>query len=210
MFALLNRAPRTRKPLTRRTSTLSLERLEDRLCPISINPPEMLCLYITYQPNKQVTLSGDLSNQFGMMPYRAINLGGVVSGTATTNANGIFSATLTASALGNVTAASADGQSNIAAETLVSETPTITSFEVMSEGSGLWYFSGTVANAPTQGEVVNFGGIKPLLGQSVAVNPDGSFDFWAIVPSGQGGWATAQAVDWWGDTSQLAVDAVGA
>ena len=209
MLALWNRAPRSRKPFTRRTANLFLERLEDRLSPSTVGvPTENVTLNVTYLQNKQVTLSGQLTNQSGSNANQTINLGGAVTGTATTNAVGAYSVTLKASQLGTVTAASADGQSNTAQFTLVSNTPTITNFEAEAEGSGLWYFFGTVANAPPQGEVINFGGIKPLLGQSVTVNPDGSFDFWAIVPSGQGGWATAQAVDWWGDTSQIAADVV--
>jgi hypothetical protein len=52
--------------------------------------------------------------------------------------------------------------------------------------------------------VVNFGGIKALAGQSDTVNADGTFDFYAIVSTGQGGWAVAWAVDWWGDKSEVA------
>ena len=221
MFALLNRAPRTRKPLIRQTANLFLERLEDRLSPASISPGptpppvqqppmESLSLNATYLPNKQVTLSGQLTGALGAIPNETINLSGAVSGTAVTNAQGAYSVTLTATTLGQVSAASADGMSNIADFTLVSGTPTITNFGAMAEDNGLWYFFGTVANAPPQGEVINFGGINALQGQSVAVSSSGSFSFYAVVNSGYGGWATAQAVDWWGDTSQLAVTMVNA
>jgi hypothetical protein len=216
MFALLNRTPRTRKSLTRQTANLFLERLEDRLSPVSISPGptsppppmESLSLNVTYLQNKQVTLSGNLTGASGAIPNETINLSGAVSGTAVTNAQGAYSVTLTATTLGQVSAASADGMSNIADFTLVGGTPTITNFGAMAEDNGLWYFFGTVANAPPQGEVVNFGGINALQGQSVAVSSSGSFEFYAIVNSGNGGWATAEAVDWWGDTSQIASDFV--
>lgn len=217
MFALLNRTPRTQKPLTRQTANLFLEWLEDRLSPASIDPGplpppppppsmESLTLNVTYLQNRQVTLSGNLTGSSGAIPNETIDLSGAVSGTAVTNAQGAYSVTLTATTLGQVSAASADGMSNIADFTLVSGTPTITNFGAIAEGSGLWYFFGSVANAPTQGEVVNFGGINALQGQSVAVSSSGSFGFYAIVNTG--GWATAQAVDWWGDTSQIASDYV--
>lgn len=211
MLALLNRAPRTRKQRSARTTNLFLERLEDRLSPATIGataPAENLSLNVAYQQNKQVTLSGQLTGSSGAIANETINFSGAVTGTATTNSQGAYSVTLTASELGTVNAASADGNSNTAQYTLVSSTPTITSFQAKSEGSGLWYFSGTVADAPTQGEVINFGGINALMGQSTTVNSDGTFDYWAIVKSGQGGWASAQAVDWWGDTSEYAVDFV--
>jgi hypothetical protein len=212
MLASLTRAPRSRKRQTPRFGPLFLERLEDRLSPTSVSPPspttENLSLNVTYQQNQQVTLSGQLTNSSGPIANEGVNFSGAVTGTATTNAQGAYSVTLKASQLGTVSAVSADGQSNIAQYTLVSNTPTITSFEAESLGAGLWEFFGTVANAPTQGEVINFGGLTALEGQSVSVNSNGSFSYYCIVNSGQGGWATAEAVDWWGDTSQMAVTMV--
>ncbi len=164
---------------------------------------EMLTMNVTYDPNKQVTLSGQLSGPSGALANQTINLGGVVNGTATTDANGDYSVTLTVSQLGQVTAASADGLSNTATATLTSQAPTIMSFDATCEGGGVWEFTGTVMGAPTQGEVVNLGGIPALNGVSVNVNPNGSFTVFATVSSGNGGIATAEAVDWWGDTSAV-------
>lgn len=219
MFALLSRASRTRKPSTRHTPNLFLERLEDRLSPASVNPGpipplpppppmESLSMNVTYLQNKQVTLSGQLMGASGVIPNETIIFSGAVNGTAVTNSEGAYSATLTATTLGQVSAVSADGLSNVADFNLVSGTPTITNFGAMAEDDGLWYFFGTVANAPPQGEIINFGGISALEGQSVAVSPSGSFSFFAVVNSGSGGWITAQAVDWWGDTSQIDTDFV--
>lgn len=207
MLALLSRAPRTRTRHPAQTHHLFLEQLEDRLSPATVGtttPTESLTLNATYQQNKQVTLSGQLTGSTGAIANETIYLTGATTGSATTNSQGNYSVTLTASSLGSVYAASADGNSNTAQYTLVGGNPTISNFQAISEGSGLWYFSGNVSNAPTQGEIVEFGGINALEGQSVTVNSDGTFDFWAIVKSGQGGWATAEAVDWWGDTSQIA------
>jgi hypothetical protein len=206
MLGLLTCAPRIRKPL-RRSTTLFVERLEDRLSPSSA-ATEALSMNVTYDPNKQVTLTGTLMNGSGAIANQTINFGGVVNGTATTNSQGAYSVTLSVSALGQVTAASADGQSNTASATLAGGSPVVNNFDAMPEGSGLWCFTGSVTGAPAQGEVVNFGGIPALVGKSVNVNADGSFCYYAIVNSGQGGTATAQAVDWWGDTSPVAADLV--
>jgi len=210
----LSRASRTRKPVAPRFASLFLERLEDRLSPVSIVPPpptpagESLTLNVTYLPNQQATFSGQLTGPSGAVANQTINLSGVVNGTATTNSQGNYSVTLAVPQLGQENAMSADGLSNIAQYTLVGGSPVISNFDAVSEGNGLWLFSGTVSGAPTQGEVINFGGINALMGQSVDVNPDGTFDFYAIVNTGQGGWASAQAVDWWGDTSATAVELV--
>ncbi|HTU22551.1 MAG TPA: hypothetical protein VMG10_31220 [Gemmataceae bacterium] len=207
MFELLSRASRTRKLVASRFASLMLERLEDRLSPAMIGPPppsgETISLNVTYLPNREATFSGQLTNQSGPVANQTVNLTGVVNGAATTNSQGDFSVTLAVPQLGTEYAASADGLSNTAQYTLVNGAPVISDFTAMSLGNGLWEFSGSVSGAPTQGEVVNFGGITPLMGQSDSVNPDGSFDFYAIVNSGQGGWASAQAVDWWGDTSTI-------
>lgn len=223
MFGLLTRTSPSRKPLARRTTrTLSLERLEDRLSPSGgggggtapvgsvAPPPETITLSVVYDPNRQATFSGQLTNQFGPVADQTINLTGVVNATASTNGQGAFDVTLSIPKLGTEHAASANGQCNTARFTLVAGNPTISNFTAVSEGSGMWLLSGTVSGAPTQGEAVNFGGITALQGQSTGVNSNGTFEFYAIINSGQGGWASAQAVDWWGDTSQTAADYVGA
>jgi hypothetical protein len=160
---------------------------------------------VTYEPNKQVALSGHLTSDNNV--WQQIQFGGVVNGTAMTDANGNYSAVLMVPQLGQVTAQEANGQSNTVTANLVSQIPNIT-FTASPQGNGVWLFSGTVAGAPTQGEVVNFGGITPLAGQSTSVNADGTFSFTCVVNSGQGGCATAQAVDWWGDASAVAQDPV--
>lgn len=205
MFDLLSRLTRARKSVPGCFTRLSLESLEDRLSPGMIGPPpgETITLNVTYLPNQEATFSGQLKNQAGPIANQAVNLTGAVNATATTNSQGNYSITLAVPQLGQENAASADGHSNTAQFTLAGGSPVISNFTAEAEGNGLWLFSGTVTGAPTQGEVVNFGGITPLVGQSTSVNPDGTFDFYAIVNNGQGGWASAQAVDWWGDTSTI-------
>jgi hypothetical protein len=144
------------------------------------------------------------------MANRTIDLTGVVKTFATTDAHGKYSITVSVPQLGTEYAACANGQSNTAQFTLVGGSPKISNFTAVAEGNGLWCFSGTVSGAPTQAEVVSFGGIAALRGQSMAVNANGTFDFYAIVKSGQGGWACAEAIDWWRDASPSATDYVAA
>lgn len=205
MFGLLTRSPRIRKPHTRRSTTLYLERLEDRLAPTTASSTESLTLNVTYLQDKRATFSGQLTDVSGSpVANQTINLTGVINATATTNSHGGFSITLAIPKLGGESASSADGRSNTPQVTLAGGNPVIDDFTAIAEGNGLWLFSGKVTGAPTQGEVVNFGGITPLQSQSTKVNSDGTFDFYAIVPSGEGGWASAEAVDWWGETSETA------
>ena len=163
---------------------------------------------VTYLPNRQATFSGHLATPSGPVANQTVNLSGVVNATPTTDSQGNYSVTVAVPQLGQERATSADGQSNTALSTLVGGSPVVSDFTALSLGSGLWEFSGTVTGAPIQGEVVNFGGINALMGQSDTVNADGTFDFYAIVSTGQGGWASAQAVDWWGDTSAIAATLV--
>jgi hypothetical protein len=209
MFGLLTRSSRSQKPLARRTTTLCLERLEDRLSPSGL-VADSLSLGVTYLQGKQATFSGQLTSPSGPIANATINLSGVVTATTTTNSQGNYSITLSIPQLGTEDAVAANTNANEALCEVVGGSPAISDFTATPEGNGLWLFSGTVTGAPTQGEVVNFGGIAPLQGQSTSVNSDGTFDFYAIIPSGEGGTASAQAVDWWGDTSQIEVTYVGA
>jgi hypothetical protein len=179
--------------------------LESRLSPSSVGAlPENLTLSVTYLPNKQVTLSGQLTGT-STPGGECINLMGAVEGTAVTNAQGYYSVTLTAQSLGQVSAATADGLSNTATAMLVSAASTLSNFVATQEGPGLWLFTGNVNGAPTQGMMINFAGLQSMQGQSISVNPDGSFAFYFQVPAGQNGIVSAQAIDWWGDTSNTAM-----
>jgi hypothetical protein len=208
MFELLTRSTRSRKSLARRTTTLCLERLEDRFSP-SLVVSDSLTLGVTYPQANQATFSGQLTSPSGPIANATITLSGAANATTTTNSQGNYSITLSVPQLGTEYAASSDPQAIAAPCVMDNIPPTITSFTAVAEGNGLWLLSGTVVGGPTEGEVVNFGGITPLQGQSTTVNSDGTFDFYAIIPSGEGGWASAQAVDCWGQTSQIAVTYAG-
>lgn len=208
MFGLLTRSSCTRKPIARRPTTLCLERLEDRLCPSGA--PELLTMHVTYlQQGTQANFSGQLTNQSGPVANQTIKLTGVVNATATTNSQGSYSITLSIPRLGTERAASANGLSNTAQCAVAHEGLTIGGFTATAEGNGLWLLSGTVTGGDTEGAVISFGGITPLQGQSTQVNPDGTFEFYVVIPSGEGGWASAQVVDPSGDRSSNGVTYAG-
>lgn len=198
MFSLLGRFRRSPKSVPPRSFRPQLERLEDRLSPSGF---EMLSMNVTYDPNREVTLSGGLFSMSGPVANQTVNFGGVVNGTATTNASGMYSVTLPVSQLGQVTAASADGLSNTMQASLVGGAPTIDRFVAMPQNNGYWMLTGQVIGAPTQGEVVQFDGISAVAGLTCNVNADGTFSTLVLIPNGQGGDVMAGAVDWWGDAS---------
>jgi hypothetical protein len=175
--------------------------------PAPMQQPENLNLQFAYQPNRQVLFTGGVSDT--LVPGgQTIQFSGAVNGTATTDASGSFSVILKATSLGQVNVTSASQPCNTVTVTLKSGQPVISNFQAVCQGNGVWLFTGTVTGAPTQGEVINFGGITALTGKSVTVNGDGTFSFYGVVAGGQGGIAWAQAVDWWGDTSEEAMTSV--
>lgn len=135
-----------------------------------------------------------------------VTLGGKVSGTTTTRSDGSFNITLEASALGDVTAATTDvwGQaSNTATYTLTSNTPSITQFKGLQDGT-TWTFTGSVTDEWPEGETVTFGGFPQLQGQTCTVTSNGTFSFTITLPTGLDNIATATVTDWWGLQSQEA------
>src|SRR5947209_18357603 len=106
MFGLLPSSPRKVSSLPRRRARLSLERLESR------DTPSTLSLSVSYGFGANVTLSGDLTNA-PTPANQTICFSGQASGMAFTDANGHFSATVSASGLGDVYAQMMDGTSNM-------------------------------------------------------------------------------------------------
>jgi hypothetical protein len=64
------------------------------------------------------------------------------------------------------------------------------------ESGTLWTFYGQVQDYDDSTSItINFSGLPSLEGQSVQVNPDGSFSLTVLLGEGETGMATAQAVD---------------
>jgi hypothetical protein len=203
MPGLLTPSPHNRSASSLRFARPFLEGLEDRLAPSN------LTMAVTYEPNKQVLISGQLTGTSNPANEQ-INIMGAAQGQCVTDAQGNYSVILTANSLGVVGAVTADGQSNIALATLAVGPAVINNFKAVAQPGGYYQFSGNVSGtAPTQGMVIDFGGLACLQNQTVAVNADGSFCLTIQVPQGQTGMVWAQSVDWWGDPSQDVITTVG-
>jgi hypothetical protein len=73
--------------------------------------------------------------------------------------------------------------------------PIITSFQAVQGPNNLWTFSGQVSD-PNPGPItVTLGGLPGLQGQTVGVQPNGSFSITIQLRPGVSGIATAQATD---------------
>ena len=132
-------------------------------------------------------------------------LEGIVSGTATVDANGNFSFRGSASGPGFVTLSVTDNDSETGEGQVefFDNAPMFTSFSVTQLNGNAWRVEGVVSDEFQAGLTVTFGGVLPS-GLSTTVKSDGSFslDFtWASPPMGM---ATGDVDDWW---SQSAVTA---
>lgn len=155
-----------------------------------------LSINVSEATGGQVTVSGTVSDvtNAGL----TITLGGVASGTTTTDANGQFSVTVTATALGTVTATTQDvwGQSsNVAQANFTSAAPVVATFTAVHLYDNRWEFSGTVQDVWPAGTTVEFGGV---ISGSTTVLSNGTFTFYCDVTPGTNGNAEAVATDWWG------------
>ncbi len=175
------------------------------------NPPDanpFLMFMVTYNSQRQITVTGRLTDE--SPGGRVVTISGMASGTATTDASGMFSLTLTATGLGTVTASATDAAghaSNSPLFTLKSVAPHIENFFCSEQPDGWYRFSGQVYDESPNGLTVSFGGAPiTLQGDSCQVLLDGSFAIRIKLNGTQTdeGTATAVVTDWWGLTSNTA------
>jgi hypothetical protein len=178
--------------------------------PSDANP--FLTFSVSYGALKQITLSGKLIDE--SPANRTVTFSGSASGTATTDANGNFSVTLTANSLGSVSASATDAanhSSNTAMVTLASSAPVISNFHVSEEPEGWYEFTGDVTDESPFGLTVHFGGAPvSLVGKTCTVDLAGEFCL-RIQLNGldsDNGTASAWLSDWWGQMSNTAQDIV--
>jgi hypothetical protein len=201
MFGLLKRTPRRAAPSVRpvRTVRLGLEALESRYCPSAA-----LSVGVYYGPQTTVTLFGTLSGT-STPAGQGITLSGEVNGSATTDANGNYSITLQASALGQVEASWwVNGVSQASATTNLSVAPpNIDQFNAIQYPGDYWLFTGHVSDYSPNGLTIEFGGLKSLQGVTTNVNSSGNFSYGVQLngSSNDNGWADAATYDWYGQES---------
>jgi hypothetical protein len=220
-----------RAPAKRPRTILQLEALESRDCPSALpitpspgtdsatatapaaiaQPPvndtaTSLTVSAMPGPNRTATVTGQVS---GNAPAGlTVTLSGVVSGSVTTNANGTFTWTGPASALGQVqaTVTDASGVTVAAFTTLTDPPPAIVNFKAISNGYNSWTFTGQVQDAYAPGMVVQLGGIPSLANSnaSATVQANGTFSCTLLLQPGEQGFGTAQCSDSWGQSSNQA------
>ena len=148
-------------------------------------------------------------------------LTGIVSATVSVYADGSYSYTGTASALGQVSATARDTwglNSAAAAATLTNNAPSISNFTVINRGNGNWEFTGRVTDEFAPGMVVRLSGMHPASGGSldeggppppsndllVTVGADGWFSITANVGNIAGLMISANTTDGWGRAANTA------
>jgi hypothetical protein len=169
------------------------------------NPPTVNSLSITYGTQRAITLSGTVSDEDPA--HCTITVSGVASGTAPVAANGSYSVTLIATALGQVTVTASDPwsqASNPVSQTLTSSAPAFTSFGALEGQVHTWTFQGNVSYSQPNpgGLVVTFAGTPSLQGKTATVGSDGNFSLTVIMQSGENGTVTADCSNWWGQAAK--------
>ncbi len=187
---------------------LSLEILEDRLCPAA---PQLDFTVATVPAGPELdftvaTVSGQEVQISGVVQdanpeTTVVNFSGVVSGSATPNSAGQFSLLTWASGLGTV-AGQATDQDNLSSDevlaNLTSPPPQI-SLSLDSWQGQTVNLSGQVSDFDPASCQVSFSGV---VGGSIAVNADGTFSL--TTTATQLGVIDATATDAWGQTSNTA------
>lgn len=167
------------------------------------NPPAVSNLQFTWGANKQVTITGVINDEFpgGL----TVTFGGAASGSVSADSSGHFSATLTATQIGQVTVGTTDqwNQNSAAASiTLTNNAPTITNFTATQGALHSWTFTGKVTDdQATSGLTVYFGGLPELKGETAVVAADGTFTLTVTLAAGESGNVTCNVADVWGANS---------
>lgn len=190
------------------TSTLTAPLVESAPAQTSTAVATSITLNVAYGTGHTVILSGQVTDvsPAGLV----VTFAGVVSGQATTDNNGNYQTTLTASALGDLSATvtGSDGVSQaVATATLQNAAPVISNFSAINGGNNIWTFTGTVSDEYAKGLTVTFsGGPSSMAGLTATVSADGTFSVTVRISSSTSGAATIGAQilsDWWGAASNI-------
>ena len=167
-----------------------------------------LMLNITYGLNKQVTLTGRVTDaQPGDL---TVTFSGVANGTVITNPDGSFSTDLTATALGKITATVQDvwGLNSNSANVWVSDPGPTIKLNASQTTQGVWVFTGMVSGPWTAGMTVTFSSstCSAIDGKTVTINADGTFSLAVVLNPGDTGWITASVTDCWNESAAASFD----
>jgi hypothetical protein len=178
---------------------LNLERLETRACPTG----PTISVLATVLSNHRVLLTGTVTDD---QPASVrVSFSGVASGSTTADSSGKFSATLTASGIGTVSAVGVDGQdltSNTAQAAVDPAAPALT-LSLTYGSQKTVTLSGQVNDVDVGGRTVTFSGV---VSGSAVTGADGTFSYTA--QASRLGNVQATTTDLWGLTSNTAQVAV--
>jgi hypothetical protein len=195
MFRWLFRSPRPSARKAPRRVPLTVECLETRFCPAA----PQLTLSATILSGQTVQVSGTVTADDPSTVSVAFT--GVVGGSTAVNADGTFSCTAQASALGAVFAQATDAAqqtSDVAEADLTSSSPTVT-FTVTPGANGSVTVAGQVIGDDVADDTITFTG---AVNGSMTAAPDGSFRYTATPTAS--GLVQVFATDVWGQTSDPA------
>lgn len=194
------RAPsRSRAPVARRLTRLTLEALETRDCPAA----PALTLTAEMLPDQLVHLSGVVTDE--QPQATLVQFMGAVKGVAAPDAAGNYSAVVPADSIGTVTAIASDVESltsDPAEAGLTSNPPVIVNFTATPDGPYRWIFSGEVIDEAACGLTVLLSGPGNFSATAV-VGEDGRFCYVATFTGTPPESVCAQTWDWWGLESEI-------
>jgi len=176
-------------------------------------PPHIINFNIGQRGGHQVVVTGQVwdDENFAGLP---VYFSGIVNGSATTNADGMFTAVLTASSLGWACANVENDEGEISDDYWVelgNSKPEVLTFTAYQVTGGDWVITGTVNDEAVRGLMVTLSSDIPVLnGRQVKVASNGTFQTMFSPPAGfQGGTVSASVTDWWGAMSDTVYSSFG-
>jgi hypothetical protein len=169
---------------------------------ISATAPTVSNVAISYGPQRQVTITGNVQDESPSMC--TVYFSGSVGGYVNTNQDGSFSYTTIANSLGSVSLWAVDpwGLVGPMSYTKVTDTtPAITSFTAVNTYGNYWTLSGTVQAQSVSGLTVYLGGLSSAQGVYATVNANGTFSVLVQFQPGEAGTVSANLTDWWGEAA---------
>jgi len=161
-------------------------------------------LEIIYGSGRTVILKGKVVDESpgGL----TVTFRGAVTGSIVTDDDGAFEFKAQATHLGKIAATTVDPWGLVSADALVvveSTPPIIVNFSAVEDVDGIWIFRGSVTDESAEGLIVNFDGLKSLVGKTAKVRADGTFSLAVRLQPGEEGTVSAITTDWWGLDSEV-------
>jgi hypothetical protein len=163
-------------------------------------------LNATPEPAFAVLISGTVSD--ANPSNCVVNLSGVVNGGVSVNADGTFSAEMTATGAGQVTGVATDNMQQLTSSSVTTHVivppPEISSFSVIHNLDSTWTLRGTVIDGAPGALTAVFGGPSNAQNATAPVNSAGQFNVAVTITTTATTFTvTACVTDSWGQTSDV-------